>query len=115
MKTKTITHTALGNKLTLIYCLNSFDILFTFILLKTGMFFEANHLMRQIVESAPLSILVKLLAPAILIIYILLRLEELPPNSLRFCNLAINLVLGVYIIINILHVIYTNLFIFQII
>lgn len=94
-------------KLTCIYVLNAIDIVFTFALLKTGLFYEANSLMTSIVESVPLSILVKLLLPALLILYIIVKLDDTKLPNLKLCNALICTVLGIYLAIDALHVYYT--------
>lgn len=102
----------LRKKLTLLYILNASDIVFTFGLLKTGMFQEVNALMIGIVTSPWLSIAVKLIVPAVLIIYILLKLDDLPHSNLKLCNYFVNTVLIIYIIINIMHICYLGLFLY---
>lgn len=102
----------LRKRLTLLYILNASDIVFTFGLLKTGMFEEVNALMVGIVTDPWLSIAIKLIVPAILIIYILFKLEELPNSNLKLCHLFVNTVLLIYIIINIMHLSYLVLFLY---
>ena len=126
----------LRKKLTLLYVLNASDIVFTFGLLKTGMFQEVNALMIGIVTNPWLSIAIKLIVPAVLIIYtlitvgilkflpvntivpavliiyILLKLDELPHSNLMLCNYFVNTVLIIYIVINIMHLCYLGLFLY---
>lgn len=104
---------SLKKKLTFIYILNALDIVFTFTLLKTGLFYEANGLMIGVVESPLLSILVKLLIPALLIIYLLFKIEELPFDHLKLCTFCVNSVVLVYACINILHMNYTVMYFVQ--
>lgn len=106
------TYFDLRKRLTLLYILNASDIVFTFGLLKTGMFEEINTLMVGIVTDPWLSIAIKLILPAILIIYILLKLDELPDSNLKVCNYFVNTVLIIYIIINIMHLSYLGLFLY---
>lgn len=94
------------SKATLIYILNAFDIIFTFILLKTGEFTEVNFLMRPIVVSPILSIIIKILLPALLIYYLIHNLHKLSLKNIYFCHLCINMVLIVYIYTNIMHICY---------
>ncbi|MEF9958838.1 MAG: DUF5658 family protein [Niameybacter sp.] len=102
----------LRKRLTLLYILNASDIVFTFGLLKTGMFEEINSLMVGIVQDPLLSIAIKLITPALLIIYILLKLEDLPDINLKLCNCFVNTVLIIYIIINVMHLTYFGLFLY---
>lgn len=105
----------LQTKLTYIYILNALDIIFTIALLKTGLFEEANLLMINIVDNNLLSIVIKLLIPALLIIYVLVHLEELPEMNLRICNFFINLVFIVYSSILLLHLAYSCFFIYTLV
>ncbi len=93
-------------KFTLIYILNCTDILFTYTLLKTGNFYEANFLMRHIVSNPYLSILVKIIMPAVLIFTLLPHLKTDKESSLKLCSLFINVVSLAYLAINCLHIYY---------
>lgn len=102
----------LRDKLTLLYILNALDIVFTFGLLKTGLFQEINGLMINVVDNPWLSIIIKLIIPALLIIYILIRLEELPETNMRLCHMCVNIVLLIYTVITIMHLSYFGLFLY---
>ena len=95
---------AIKNKLTLIYILNCTDILFTYSLLKTGSFYEANIVMRSVVKSPLLIILVKILLPALLLYFVFPYVNENENTSLKLCNLCVSFVLLVYILINMMHI-----------
>ena len=99
-------------KLTLIYILNVLDILFTTSLLKTGYFLESNPLMATIMQSCPLTIILKLIFPALLIIYVIRNLEALPLTNLKLSNYMINALLMLYLFILISHLVYTTFFIY---
>lgn len=101
----------LKTKLTFLYVLNALDIVFTFALVKTGMFFEANTLMVPIIGDPVWGILLKLVMPALLIIYVLMEIDKLPEQNLKLCNICINIVLGVYVVITLLHVFYSVFYI----
>jgi hypothetical protein len=105
---KDYTHRSLRIKLTLIYILNALDIIFTVLLLKTGLFYEANFLMQKIVTNCWLSILVKLILPAIFIMALLGRLDELDTPNSQFCNVFMNIVLLIYTFINLAHLSYVG-------
>ena len=98
--------TSLKKKLTALYILNTLDILFTFSLLKTNLFYEANRFMQSIVQNAFLSILFKLFIPGVFIIYLLFELDHLTTSHLKIGSLFIHLVLLVYLIIVSLHFYY---------
>ena len=97
---------AIQTKFTWIYVLNCTDILFTYTLLKTGDFYEANFLMKPIVTNPFLSILVKIILPAALILGILPHLQEAKAASAYLCSFFVSAVLIVYLGINFLHVYY---------
>lgn len=109
---KSLSLDTLRDKLTLLYILNALDIVFTFGLLKTGLFKEINSLMISVVDSPWLSIMIKLIIPALLIIYILFRLEELPETNMRLCHICVNIVLLIYTAITIMHLSYLCLFLY---
>lgn len=94
------------SKFTLIYILNCTDILFTFTLLKTGAFFEANVLMQSIVQNALPSIAIKVFFPAILIYFLFKHLDSGDVPNLKWCNLLIFIILSLYILVNLTHLYY---------
>lgn len=110
---KDLSQTKLRDKLTLLYILNAIDIVFTFGLLKTGLFKEMNSLMVNIVDDPLLSILIKLIIPAVLIIYILTKLDTVPHNNLKLCHICVNIVLLVYTLITLMHIGYFFLFLYM--
>lgn len=102
----------LKQKLTFIYFLNTIDIIFTYALLKTGLFQEVNVLMVNIVNDALLSILIKLILPAVLMIYIVTKLDELPFIHLPLCNFFVMIVFTLYSSIALMHLFYSLLFLY---
>lgn len=100
----------LKQKLTFLYILNNLDILFTFALLKTDLFYEANYLMRSIVNNPLLSILCKIILPGMLISYLILQIDQLPPSHLKLSSYCVLFVMLIYIFILSLHVYYTFIF-----
>ena len=97
---------AMKTKFTFIYILNCTDILFTYTLLKTGDFYEANFIMRPIVSNPFLSVLIKIILPAILILGLLPHINEDKQDSLRLCTIFINIVILAYLVINFFHIYY---------
>lgn len=53
-----------------LYILNVTDIVFTILLLNTGFYVEANIFMLEVVKSPTISFLLKILAPAVLFVFI---------------------------------------------
>lgn len=90
----------------LIYVLNCTDLLFTYTYLKTGIFFEFNPVMRLLLISPYLTILVKIILPAIFLIYFFFRLEDHSAPSLKLCKLGGTLLILTYTFINSLHLYY---------
>lgn len=105
------TYTTITNhmmtKSALIYILNCTDMLFTYTFLKTGGFYEANFFMQTIVSNPYLGILVKIICPAIIIMYLISALKTQYTEHIRLSNLFVNFLLLIYTSINILHLYYT--------
>ena len=80
--------------------------LFTYTLLRTGHFYEANWIMRPIVSNPFLSAGVKIIFPAIIILSLFPHLESDSKTSLRLCDLFIHGVILAYLAINSLHIYY---------
>ncbi|MBU3142493.1 hypothetical protein KPL50_02935 [Clostridium sp. CF012] len=109
---KTYTFENIKYKLLLLYLLNVTDILFTLLLLSTGLFMEANFLMAKAVQSISSSFILKIVLPAVLLLYIYLRMKKATGTQLKQSNLILNIITGVYIIINISHLVWFLLFCF---
>jgi hypothetical protein len=90
-------------KLLLLYLLNVTDIVFTLILLKTGYFKELNILLVNIVNNPTACVGLKVVLPAILLLYIFIRLKKASEQQLRISNLVINIGISIYVIINLSH------------
>ena len=80
------------------------------ILLKTNMFKEANGIMVNVVENPILSILIKLGLVGLLIYYLLKRMINATNKQLLISNFILNLALGIYLIINLMHILYIFLY-----
>ena len=94
-------------KFQLIYILNVTDIIFTLVLLRTGMFFEGNIFMRPFVASEYASIMLKIGLPIILLYYVFKRMAKATQKQLISSNLFINFCLVLYTFINVSHVLCT--------
>ncbi len=92
------------HKLIGLYLLNVLDILFTLILLNTGMFIEINPIMTYIVSNTWLSILVKVLLPALLLLVLSSRIQNASINQLKVSHKLINIILAFYCSVNISHI-----------
>lgn len=96
-------------KFILLYLLNITDIIFTVLLLQTGYFAEVNFLMVKAVQSPVASILLKVLLPAALLFYIFYRMKKAAIDQLRAANIAVNISLTIYTLVNLSHIIWVAL------
>lgn len=94
------------NKLLMLYILNVTDMIFTLLLLDTSYFIEANILMSKVVQSSPISFLLKVVLPAVLFICLYLRMKNASVPQLKISNFIINITTSLYILINISHIIW---------
>lgn len=86
-------------KLILLFILNALDIIFTLILLSTGLFVEANIIMANIIESPVVALGLKFGVIGGLIAIEYRRMEDATKKQLFWANVAIGVVLLGYIII----------------
>lgn len=96
-----------------IYILNCTDLLFTYTYLKTGIFFEFNPIMRLLLLSPYLTVLLKIILPAIFLIYFFFRLGEHSVHSLELCKVGGLFLILTYTFINSLHLYYLFHFVFD--
>ncbi len=97
----------LKKKFILLYLLNVTDIIFTLLLLQTGYFTEINVFMTGIVQRPLISLLLKVVFPAFLLYYLYKQIMNADPDQLRIANIAINISLTVYTMVNISHLVWT--------
>ena len=98
-------------KLLSLYLLNVLDILFTLFLLKTGVFIEINPIMAKIVGNILLSIIVKVLFPAVLLLALYIRIQNGSLKQIIISHRIVNIILIFYTSINISHIICSIVFI----
>ncbi|OPJ59785.1 DUF5658 family protein [Clostridium oryzae] len=96
--------TNIRKKFIVLYLLNVLDILFTLILLKTGLFSEANNLMYIIIDNNFLCFFVKIVCPALLLLFLYVRIEKATKKQLKISNTAINIVIIFYSLIVLSHI-----------
>ncbi|MBF7812122.1 DUF5658 family protein [Clostridium beijerinckii] len=89
-----------------LYILNVTDIIFTILLLNTGFYVEANIFMLEVVKSPTISFLLKILAPAVLFVFIYFRMKDATDKQLKYCNYFINVSIIFYGLINTFHIIW---------
>jgi len=94
-------------KLILLYLLNVTDIIFTLLLISTGMFMEANFVMEPIITNNPLLGLgIKIVIPFVLFVWVFYRMKNASDKQLYHSNIIINICLIFYGLINLSHVIW---------
>ena len=74
------------------------------------MFKEANSLMVNIVENPVLSLMIKVVIIGLLLYYLTKRMLMATNKQLYISNYIINGALGIYSIINLMHIIYIVMF-----
>ena len=99
------------HKLLILYLLNVTDILFTLLLISTGLFMEANIVLKKAVQSVPASILLKVVLPAVLLFYISLRIKDASVKQLKQSNIILTIVTVGYTLINISHLVYISFYV----
>lgn len=97
-------------KIQLLYFFNVTDIIFTLLLLQTGMFKEGNSVMVNIVENPVLSLMIKVVIIGLILYYLTKRMLTATNKQLYISNYIINGALGIYSIINLMHIIYILIF-----
>jgi len=93
-------------KLAALYVLNLTDLVFTLFLLGTGLFQEINFIMRLAMKDAVLCIMLKIVLPAVLLIYINARIRKACPEKLKTANVLLNVIISFYALINLNHIIW---------
>lgn len=93
-------------KLIILYILNVLDITLTLILLSTGLYMEVNTFMAKEVNNPAKAFILKTVIPAVLLIYIYFRMQKATNKQLKQSNIFINIITGVYFLINISHIIW---------
>lgn len=109
---KTFSYEIIKKKLQILYILNVTDIILTLALLKTGLFKEANGAMVNIVESPITSIILKIGLVGALIYYLIKRIAKATEKQLKISNYIINCALGIYYIINLMHLFYICMYLY---
>jgi hypothetical protein len=96
-------------KLIILYLLNVLDIIFTLVLLQTGLFREMNIFMINAVQSPIISIILKIIFPAGLLYYLYKRICLSNNEQLRATNIGLLISLTLYSLVNLSHIIWVML------
>jgi len=94
------------HKFLILYLLNLTDIIFTLLLLHTGLYMEANALMVKAVQSLVSSFILKVVLPAALLGYLYIRMTKATETQLKKSNLIITIVISIYFLINVSHLVW---------
>jgi len=93
-------------KLTILYFLNVTDIIFTLALLRTGIFKEMNIFMVNVVKDPFISIIIKIIFPAVLLYLIFKKIRTMDYEELRAANIGLLISLTAYSLVNLSHIIW---------
>ncbi|MBQ7132869.1 MAG: hypothetical protein IJO20_00055 [Ruminococcus sp.] len=100
----------LSQKLYLVYFLNVLDWVCTVMLLKTGLFYEANPIANTFIHSILLGFVIKCVAPFAVVFLIVRSMNILEISQLKTADMMISFALTVYLAVTLDHVI--NFFIY---
>lgn len=103
-------YTKIKRKFVLLYVLNVIDIVLTLLLLETGMFIEANGIMEGIVTNPVISMLIKVGVVGVLLIIVYKRMIRATKKQLKIASYILNFAIGIYIIINISHLVWVDMY-----
>lgn len=97
----------LKKKYIMLYLLNVIDIVFTVLLLRTGYFREVNLFMIKAVNKPMICVFLKLVLPAILLGYVYQLTKSGEEEQLKVSNIAVNISLSIYILVNMSHLVWS--------
>lgn len=78
------------------------------LLLATGFYIEANLIMASIVENVLSSLIIKVLLPAVALLYTYIRIKKATNIQLKQSNIIMNFILVVYVLINLFHILWLS-------
>lgn len=94
---------ALRIRMMLLYALNILDMVVTKFLLQTGKFREMNPVMVLALQSDWATLVLKLLLPALLMVYLNRRLRVLDARHLKLSVRALEVLIAAYCVVSMLH------------
>lgn len=92
-------------RLFLLFMLNMSDWICTLSLLRTGIFEEANPLMKNIISSLFLGFLVKVLLPLLFIFFAVSKLRDADRKQILLSNNIALFGVAVYVLLNLYHIV----------
>ena len=90
-------------RMLLLYILNSFDMAFTIFLLGTGKFREINPLMALVMQNDLATLFLKLILPALLMLYLDSCVKTAKLWHVRFSSKALEILIGLYGAVGVMH------------
>ncbi|HWP52053.1 MAG TPA: DUF5658 family protein [Clostridia bacterium] len=94
---------ALRVRMLLLYALNILDMVVTKFLLMTGKFREVNPVMALALQSDGATLVLKLLLPAVLLVYLDWRLKVADARHLKLSARVLEVLIVAYCIVSMLH------------
>ena len=107
---KRCSHSDIKNKMVAIYILNVTDMIFTLLLCGTGYFMEVNPLVATFSSNSLVSLLTKAVIPALLFIYLYIRMKPATSAQLKKANALIVAMLFLYAVINVSHIVWLSVY-----
>lgn len=92
------------NRLYYLYILNVIDWICTIVLLKTGMFIEANPIANLFIGNYVWGFVIKCAVPLLITVFITAQLYVLPQKYLKITNIVVIIGIVIYVFINMSHV-----------
>ncbi|WP_414629336.1 DUF5658 family protein [Clostridium drakei] len=87
------------------------NITFTFLLVETGMFLEANTIRTSLVNDRKLaSLVIRLAVPMVLLLGVYVRMKKATEKQFYQSNIIITATLSLYVLINISHIIWSIMY-----
>lgn len=97
------TNSGVRTRMLLLYALNTLDMVLTKFLLQTGKFREINPIMARALQNSFAMLSLKLLLPAILMLYLDQRLKIADDRHLTLSSYALEFLITAYSIVSVLH------------
>ncbi len=94
---------ALRMRMLLLYALNILDMVVTKFLLQTGKFREMNPVMALAMQSDWAPLLLKILLPAVFLVYLDCRLREADARHLKLSARVLEVLIAAYCIVSVMH------------
>lgn len=98
-----MTRSGYDMKLVVLYVLNITDYLFTLVLVSSGLFIEANPILKMNIDGIG-GFVLKCIVPLVLLSYLHIRFLTSKPKYKRIIKILLNAILIYYIAVNVMHI-----------